>query len=45
MNVVLEIQAHAATQAMRMLNFFALISGSPCWTHSGIIFSELNVQQ
>ena len=43
--VVFEIQAHAVTRMMRILNFFASHFGSPCCTQSRIIFSELNFHQ
>ena len=43
--VVFEIQALVVTQIMRILNFFALHSGSPWCSQSSIIFSELNFYQ
>ena len=42
---VFEIQAHAVTRIIRLLNFFAPILGSPCYAQSSIIFSELNFHQ
>ena len=39
---VSEIQAHVVTQLMRILNFSVPYSGSPYYTQSSIIFSELN---
>ena len=45
MIVVLEIQAHPATQSMHVLNFFAPSSESPGRTQSNVIFSELNFHQ
>ena len=44
-NVVFEIQAHAVTRIMRILNFFAPKFGSPCCTQSRKNFSELNFHQ
>ena len=38
--VFYEVQAHAVTQSMRILNFIASNSGSPSCAHSDIIFSE-----
>ena len=43
--VVFEIQAHAVTRKLRILNFFVPNSGSPCCTQSSIIFTELNFHQ
>ena len=40
--VVFEIQAHAATRIMRILNFFVPNSGSPFCTQSDINCSDLN---
>ena len=43
--VVFEIQAHAVTRIMRLLNFFAQILGLHVGTQSSIIFSEVNFHQ
>ena len=40
--VVSEIQADVVTQLIRILNFSVPYSGSPYYTQSSIIFSELN---
>ena len=45
MIVVFEIQAHAVTRIVNILNFFAPNFGSPCCTQSSIIFSELMFRQ
>ena len=44
-SVILEVQAHAVTRTMRILNFFVPNSGSPCCTQLGIIFSDLKFHQ
>ena len=40
--VIFEVQAHAVTLIIRILNFFVPNFGSPCCTHSDTILSELN---